>query len=276
MTQDVDEGQQRINQENASFWDELCGSTLATRLGITDDSPQSLKKFDDWYFDFYPYLFTHIPFKALKGQKVLEVGLGYGTVSQEIAQAEADYTGLDIAAGPVAMVNHRIKQKGLKGKAVQGSILEPPFDEGSFDWVVAIGCLHHTGDLAQAIQSVHALLRPGGQAMIMVYSASSYRQFLTSPVATVKRLMSSPQSAELIGKTDGDQKSRGSYDTDGDGEAAPQTEFVTKKELALMCRDFSGCQITGENIGTRGFVPRRAVLKFGKIIGLDLYCQLKK
>src|SRR4051812_1238283 len=92
-----------IDSANASFWDELCGTSLAKALGVTDSSARSLQKFDDWYMDFYPYLEVHIPFDNFAEKDVLEVGLGYGTVSQKIAASGARYTGLDIAAGPVAM-----------------------------------------------------------------------------------------------------------------------------------------------------------------------------
>ncbi len=44
----------RIDAANKSFWDELCGTQLAQSLGVTDDSAESLKRFDDWYFEFYP------------------------------------------------------------------------------------------------------------------------------------------------------------------------------------------------------------------------------
>ncbi len=129
-----------ISKNNAAFWDELCGSHLAKSLGITDSSIESLKRFDDWYFDFYPYLFDHIPFSNMKGKKTLEIGLGYGTVSQRLAEAGADYIGLDIAKGPVSMVNQRLAQNHLPGAAVQGSILEPQLPVAIFDYVIAIGC----------------------------------------------------------------------------------------------------------------------------------------
>src|SRR5262245_55785290 len=124
---------------NASFWNELCGTSFAKALGVTDDSPASLKRFDDWYFTFYPYLLVHIPFEDMNGKDVLEVGLGYGTVSQRIAEAGARYRGLDIAAGPVWMANHRLQQAGFCGHARQGSILAADFPNSSFDFVVAIG-----------------------------------------------------------------------------------------------------------------------------------------
>ena len=38
---------------------------------------------------------------GLKDKRALEIGLGYGSLSQKMAEAGAGYTGLDIAAGPV-------------------------------------------------------------------------------------------------------------------------------------------------------------------------------
>lgn len=44
--------QNEITQRNSEFWNELCGSQLAKSIGVTDSSPASLKKFDDWYLEF--------------------------------------------------------------------------------------------------------------------------------------------------------------------------------------------------------------------------------
>src|SRR5262245_20640242 len=149
--------QDEISRKNADFWDELCGTQLARQLGITDKSPASLKRFDDWYLDFYPYLLEHVVLNDMRDKDVLEVGLGYGTVSQRIAEAGARYHGLDIAAGPVAMANSRMRRLGLPERAVQASILRAPFADSAFDYMVAIGCLHHTGDLRRAIDEAHRI-----------------------------------------------------------------------------------------------------------------------
>ena len=140
--------QREIDNGNATFWNELCGTQLAKSLGVVDASPTSLKRFDDWYLAFYPYLASHIPFAAMTGRDVLEIGLGYGTVSQKIAESGARYCGLDIARGPVDMVNHRLRQAGLPGEARQGSVLAAPLPDARFDHIVTIGCLHHTGNIA--------------------------------------------------------------------------------------------------------------------------------
>src|SRR6266480_3791368 len=90
----------QIDERNIAFWNELCGTHLANQLGIADASPASLQKFDDWFFDFYPYVFDHVPLAELRGRDVLEIGLGYGSLSQKIAESGARYCGLDIAPGP--------------------------------------------------------------------------------------------------------------------------------------------------------------------------------
>ena len=267
--------QDKVTSANAAFWDELCGSQLAKFLGINDSSPQSLKKFDDWYFDFYPYLDEHIDFNGLKGLEVLEIGLGYGSVSQKIASSGAFYQGLDIAAGPVNMVNHRLAQNGLSGAAVQGSILAPPFEANSFDVIVAIGCLHHTGNLKEAIKQCHRLLRNGGRLIFMVYYAYSYRRFIQAPIDTFKYLLSETLGRRnVVGATD--IRHRAAYDVNEDGEGAPHTDWISKKSLKKLCEQFSNFDSRVENIDngapfqcwTRG---QLLDTKIPQLVGLDLY-----
>jgi SAM-dependent methyltransferase len=275
----VTRNQTDISSDNAAFWDELCGSQLAKSLGVTDWSPASLKKFDDWYFQFYPYLFDHIPFDSLKGKDVLEVGLGYGTVSQRLAEAGANYSGLDIAQGPVSVVNQRMRQAALNGQATQGSILEPPFGPESFDAVVAIGCLHHTGDLQRAISQCWNVLRPGGQLIVMVYYAYSYRRFLNAPASTLRYA-----GRELLGYrggVEGNARERAAYDAGGDGNAAPHTDWISVRSLQALCARFMTLTSTIENIDQEkpfARTPRVDLLKtrWPRLIGLDLYATATK
>jgi SAM-dependent methyltransferase len=270
-----------ISDKNASFWNELCGTHLAQSLGITDDSPASLKKFDDWYFAFYPYLFTHIPFEDMKGKDVLEIGLGYGTVSQRIAEAGGRYHGLDIAAGPVSMANLRMKHVGQGGSAQQASILAAPFADESFDFVVAIGCLHHTGDLKKAIAECRRVLRPGGKLIFMVYYAYSYRRFIQARGDTISYFL-----RELIGQRSVVGTSaaieRAAYDANAEGDAAPHTDWISIRSLRSYCKDFSRFSGHIENIDngppfTRS-APRRELLKtwYPRWFGLDLYAEAVK
>ena len=152
------------------------------------------------------------------GKKVLEVGLGYGTLGQLIASRNADYYGADIAEGPVANMRRRLSWLGLpEDHAVQASVLELPFEDATFDYVYSIGCLHHTGDLERSVQEVHRVLVPGGRAVVMLYNRHSLRRARYAAVRT----LSGRRGASL------DDELRGVYDPDDSGEAAPHTDFVS-------------------------------------------------
>ena len=269
-----------VSEKNALFWDELCGSHLARCLGISDSTPLSLKKFDDWYFGFYPYLEKHIKFTDLKGKRVLEVGLGYGTVSQRLAESGAMYTGLDIAAGPVNMANHRLSQNRLEGLALQGSILAAPFPCESFDVIIAIGCLHHTGDLRQAVEQCWSLLRPGGRLTFMVYYAYSCRRWMQATADTGIYLLKELSGVRGVVNA-ADSSQRASYDTSASGESAPHTDWISKKSLADVCVKYSGIEMCIENIDVVPFFKgysREQLLatRVPGVLGLDLYATATK
>jgi SAM-dependent methyltransferase len=270
--------QAEIDRQNSEFWNELCGTQLAHSLGITDFSAESLAKFDRYYLATYPYLTNYLALDALAGKDVLEIGLGYGTVSQLLAEKAKTYTGLDIAAGPVAIVNQRMSLFKLNGAAQQGSILDAPFADASFDAVVTIGCLHHTGDLQRAIDEVHRVLRPGGTAMVMIYNAFSYRRWWTQPASTARTWWTDYLGVGSAARASADE--RGAYDRSSSGASAPSTVFTSSRRLRAMCARFSEVSIHKENADReRPFsrFSRPALLtSIGPVAGLDLYASLRK
>jgi ubiquinone/menaquinone biosynthesis C-methylase UbiE len=249
--------QQAIDAGNARFWDELCGSALARQLGISEASEASLGRFDAAYLDLYPYLEGYLDGKPLAGQHVLEIGLGYGTLSGRLAARGAVLHGLDIAPGPVEMVRHRLRLMGRRSddRIVQGSALEMPFDDASFDQVFSIGCLHHTGNLPQAVSEVHRVLRPGGRAVVMLYNRHSFRMLM-------RNLRRRPSADEL----------RAAYDSNATGEAAPHTDYVTRAQARALFGRFSSVSVEARNFDNLPFVPRRVLLgNVDRLLGLDLY-----
>jgi SAM-dependent methyltransferase len=266
------------DRANADFWDELCGTALALQLGIHDRSPRSLRLFDDYYFGCYPYLERHIQFERLRAQSVLEVGLGYGSVSQRLAASGAHYTGLDVAAGPVGVVNDRLRQAGLEGQALLGSILQAPFADQSFDQIIAIGCYHHTGDFAGAISESWRLLKPGGRLCFMVYNAYSYRRWLTQTRATMARWLK-----EWIGirPSLASPAERAAYDVDSSGRVAPFTEFMSRRQVRQECCRFVDVKMTLENAAAESLFrhwsrDRLLASPLARWAGLDIYVQAYK
>lgn len=262
--------QEELDARNAAFWDELCGTAAARALGVTGSDRASLAAFDRFFFDLYPYLNRLVPFDQLHGKAVLEVGLGYGSVSQRLAECGARVTALDIARAPAAAVAHRWRQSGLSGRAVQGSILTAPFADGAFDHIVSIGCVHHTGNLERAVDEVARLLRPGGGATLMSYSATSYSRWLRAPrvtwayVRAVNAGNPPPLDVDSI------------YDANVEGGPAPETVLLSKRHFArILDARFRSVRITRANVHSRLF-RRAGLATIGPLCGLDLYAQVTK
>jgi SAM-dependent methyltransferase len=265
-------GEPGLDDRNAAFWDELCGTNLARSLGITDASEQSLARFDEAYFALYPYLLGYFPRQTVQGRRLLEIGLGYGTLGEALARLGADYHGLDLAGAPVAMMRARLAcvPDARPEQVVQGSALELPFEDASFDHVVSIGCLHHTGDLFGAVAECRRVLREGGRLVVMVYNRRSARRVLLGPILAVRhRLVSEAPNAE--------ETLRYFYDGHADGERAPHTDFVSVAELRGLLSGFREVRIDRRSIDRvplgRFEVSRQRLMRLGldRLVGLDLY-----
>lgn len=262
-----------VDRRNEEFWDELCGSGLAKHLGLEGRDRETLEAFDRAYSGFYPYLFGYLDRFPLAGRRVLEIGLGYGTLGQEIVQRGAEYYGLDIAAGPVQMMRHRLSMLGAGGedRIVQGSAAAIPFPDGAFDYVYTIGCLHHTGALAQSVEEVRRVLAPDGWAVVMLYHANSARQIrqVKLPASLARwRGGSGPSQDDVVRM----------YDADSSGAAAPHTDFVSRRDVRHLFRNFAEVRIDTRNfddLAVRGrvLIPRMRLLgsPLERWLGLDLY-----
>lgn len=270
--------QSATDERNKAFWDELCGTGLARSLGITEIDPASVARFDHAYMRQYPYLARYLDNLPIDGRKVLEIGLGFGTVGQILAQRGADYHGADIAAGPVAMMRDRLRWIGRPddSSVLQTSALELPWEDGTFDLVVSIGCLHHTGDLPRAVSEVHRVLTPGGTAFVMLYNAHSFRQHVVVPREKLRAFRARLSSNERV---------RAMYDANTAGEAAPHTDFVSRRGVRRLFGAFSSVTVQSQNFdaitpslaGHTLTIPRKLLLgNVARVLGLDLYIHARK
>ena len=258
--------QTQVDARNAAFWDELGGTHLARELGIHTVDRDSVRRFDEAYMRIYPYLRGYLELDRVRGLEVLEIGLGYGTVGQLLAQAGAVYHGLDIADGPVEMMRQRLRWEGLDGeeRVRQGSALSLPYEDSSLDRVVSIGCLHHTGDTARGVSEVHRVLRRGGRALVMLYNRHSLRQL-------TQRLR-----ARITRRRDRDEWLRGRYDWNAAGEAAPHVDYVSRRQVREMFREFERVDTDVRNFDGLRYgpigVPRELFLNnIARVAGVDLY-----
>jgi ubiquinone/menaquinone biosynthesis C-methylase UbiE len=253
--------QEQIDANNSQFWNELCGTGLAKTLGIRDFSEYSLSIFDNWYFDFYPYLKKYLNAVPQYGS-VLEIGLGYGTASGHLSQRAGTYYGLDIAAGPVEVVNLRLRQTGKPENAQQGSAHALPFADETLDAVVSIGCFHHTGSIEKCVNEAYRVLKSGGKLIFMCYNKRSYRMLKKFPLSV---FLNMKDPIRLC--SDG----AALYDANSESKAAPFIEIGSKEYYKNICSKFSDVNCTIENWDMGDSRDERMKGRMVRLLGLDSY-----
>lgn len=94
--------------------------------------------------------------------RVLDAGCGAGTLAA-LLKSRHWVVGLEIS--PRAL--HLVKERGLE-QAVCGSVERLPFADGSFDLVVCLDVLYHTGveNNQQALAELRRVLRSGGWLLV--------------------------------------------------------------------------------------------------------------
>jgi SAM-dependent methyltransferase len=178
----------------------------------------------------------------------------------------------------VEIVRERLRRLGdddVERGVVQGTALAIPHPDEAFDTVVSIGCLHHTGDLPRAVAEVHRVLAPGGRAMVMLYNRHSARQLTLTWRDRLGRLRG------------GADARRAAYDTNEAGEAAPETVFVTSRqireelfggfsEVRVERHNFDPTRLASVRGRTLWLSRERALPTVARVLGLDLYIHARR
>jgi len=109
---------------------------------------------------------AHIDADWYRGKTVLDAGCGHGRYLRAFASLGARVVGLDIGRGP-EMAGVPLDDPAIA--VVQGSVLQVPFRDASFDLVFSDGVIHHTPDAHAAFRELARLVKPGGALYIWVY-----------------------------------------------------------------------------------------------------------
>lgn len=98
----------------------------------------------------------------VKEKKILDVGAGAGRLAVRLANLNAEVTALDISE---VMVD-KLKAKSYKLKAILGEAENLPFDDNSFDVVIATFLIVHLKDLEKFFDEVYRVLKPDGLFLV--------------------------------------------------------------------------------------------------------------
>jgi len=105
--------------------------------------------------------------EQVKGKLVLDAGVGAGRFSDVLARWGAHVVGVDLSyAVEASYQNFKDLHNVVIAQADIGSL---PFSDGTFDFIVSIGVLHHTPSTKEYFKKLVPLLKPGGSIAIWVY-----------------------------------------------------------------------------------------------------------
>lgn len=133
----------------------------------------------EYRFDKLRYLPEVADFAAYQGKRLLEVGCGVGLDLREFAQQGSQVTGVDLAESAIQLATQNFTHHEVHGdlRVMNGERLE--FEDDSFDAVYAHGVLQYTADPRRMLAEIHRVLRPGGDALLMVYNRYSWLNLLS-------------------------------------------------------------------------------------------------
>lgn len=110
---------------------------------------------------------------------VLDVGSGQGIDLVRYAQLGARAWGLDLTPRHVELALAHVASAGVEGKVVNGDAEQMPFEDNTFDHARSNGVLHHTPNMLAALGEIRRVLKPGGQARIVIYNRRSAYFWIT-------------------------------------------------------------------------------------------------
>lgn len=179
-----------MEAEIQDFWQRNpCGAGLVGDLSAAERGEylNFFERYDAYRYAKEPHILANLDRVDLARKRVLEIGLGQGADAEELVKRGAIYSGIDLTQESVKRVRMRFELKDLPFERVeQGSALEMPFDDDSFDVVFSHGVLHHIPAIRTASREIARVLRPGGEFMCMLYAKRSLNYLLA--IKIVRRL----------------------------------------------------------------------------------------
>lgn len=127
--------------------------------------PASIQRSFERYFASFPW--GDLPSVATG----LDVGCGSGRWSERVVDRGLRVVALDAASAALTVASRRLPP----GSLVNGSAVEMPLADNSFDFAFSLGVLHHLPDTDGALREIRRVLKPGSPFLVYLYYAFDNR-----------------------------------------------------------------------------------------------------
>ncbi len=121
----------------------------------------------------YPFLTQYVDMKGLQGKKLLDIACGTGVLTEQFVRMGADVTAIDLTPKAVELTKKRLDLYKIQANVIEADAQKLPFEDNTFDFVCAWGCLMHMPKTEQAISEIYRVLKPGGKMIAMMYHSNS-------------------------------------------------------------------------------------------------------
>jgi ubiquinone/menaquinone biosynthesis C-methylase UbiE len=112
------------------------------------------------------------------GRTVLEIGCGVGLDSFTMARHGLQVTAVDLTQVAAHTADQRFRRNAIPGSFTVADAGQLPFPDICYDYVYSFGVLHHAADTGLTIREAHRVLKPSGEARIMLYHRRSLNEFM--------------------------------------------------------------------------------------------------
>ena len=198
------DGNSETKADIQAFWSDLYQQLYrAADAALTPEKlEETIDQLEDLFLIRQQSCVIEMPYKEIAGKRVLEIGSGAGGHSCIFKRYGAHVTAVDITPQRAASTAAKFSMlKGGSGIAFHADAENLPFRDGSFDIVYSNGVLHHSPDTERCISEATRVLKPGGMAVIMLYSrVSAAFMFNIWPRGVVTGEMFRWPEAEWVGR----------------------------------------------------------------------------
>ena len=207
---------------------------------VKDSSPNTIEWFREveaYRYDVYaPWMAETMEFARHAGHQLLEIGGGIGTDLSQFAKHGALTTDLDLSSGHLALAKENFKLRGLPGTFIHHDAERLPFADGTFDVVYSNGVIHHTPNTRGVVEEMRRVLKPGGQAIIMVYAENSlhYWRNLVWAIGIKENALQVQSMGEVMSR---------SVERSDNAAARPLVKVYTPDRLRHLFEGFEGIEI---------------------------------
>lgn len=114
-----------------------------------------------------------IPEASLRSKKVIDAGCGPGAYTLVMAGAYgASVTAVDIEKDCIDLTRRACDERSLVVETLVDDVRNLALPEGSYDTVVSVGVVYHTGVPLDCLRSFHRVLKKGGECYVSLIRRS--------------------------------------------------------------------------------------------------------